>query len=90
MPEYSEKGVFFDTKNSRVVDGPPEEGVQLVAPGGELTDAAKAEVARYRRDMEVGGEPSEPETVTTASVKGDSEPAAEPEPAPAPKASRSK
>lgn len=47
-PEISENGVFYDSKNNEIVDSPPEEGVQIVAPGARLTDAAKAEVEHYR------------------------------------------
>lgn len=63
----SESGVFFDTKNNKVVESPPEEGVQIVAPGGELTQAVKDDIARYR-DIE-NGVVSEPETVTTQAGK---------------------
>jgi hypothetical protein len=32
--EISKNGVWFDTKHQKVVDSQPEEGVQIVAPGG--------------------------------------------------------
>lgn len=62
----SESGVFWDSKNLKVVDSQPEEGVQIVAPGTEVTANAEAEIARWR-EVESGA-PSEPETVTTESV----------------------
>jgi hypothetical protein len=70
MPDVniSKDGVFFDTKNQKVVQSPPEEGVQLVAPGGEVTPDAQADIDRYT-DIE-NGVVREPETVTTASVRG--------------------
>lgn len=68
MPDenISETGVFFDTKNQKVVESQPEEGVQIVAPGGELTKAVNDDIARWR-DVE-NGVVSEPETVTTKRV----------------------
>jgi hypothetical protein len=63
----SKSGVFFDTKNQKVVDSPPEEGVQIVAPGSVVTPDAQADIDRWRA-VETG-ETSEPETVTTQSVK---------------------
>jgi hypothetical protein len=63
----SKTGVFFDTKNQKVVDSQPEEGVQIVAPGGELTKAVEDDIARWR-DVE-NGVVREPQTVTTQTVK---------------------
>lgn len=47
----SKNGVWIDTKNGKVVESCPEEGVQLVPPGGtidaatqQLIDDAKASV----------------------------------------------
>jgi hypothetical protein len=59
--------VFFDTKNQKVVESQPEEGIQLVAPGAELTKAVEDDIARWR-DVE-NGVVREPEAVTTATVK---------------------
>lgn len=67
-PNISAGGVFFDTKNQKVVQSPPEEGVQLVAPGGEITPEAQADIDRYT-DIE-NGVVREPETITTDSVRG--------------------
>lgn len=65
----SKNGVYFDTKNSKVVESPPEEGVQLVAPGGEITPAVQDDIDRYR-DIENGVE-RPVETVRTRRVKGE-------------------
>jgi hypothetical protein len=46
-PEVSESGVWFDSKAGKVVNSAPEEGVQLVPPGGELTAAVKAAIDRH-------------------------------------------
>lgn len=66
MPEISKNGVYFDTKSKKVVKSPPEEGVQLVAPGGEITEAVQADIDRYA-DVENGVEHAV-ETVTTQST----------------------
>lgn len=68
MPDenISQNGVFYDTKNNKVVESQPEEGVQILAPGGEVTKAVEDDIQRYK-DLEQGVV-REPETVTTASV----------------------
>lgn len=71
-------GVWFDTKNSKVVDKAPEEGIQIVAPGTEETSATEADVQPYR-DIEAGVV-REPETITS-SPKAKSPKAAEDPPA---------
>lgn len=71
MGDISKDGVFFDTKNQKVVEKQPEEGVQLVASGGEVTDEVQADIDRWK-DVE-NGVVSEPETVTTKSVSKKSE-----------------
>jgi len=58
------KGVWFDTKAGKVVESQPAEGVQLVAPGIEASDADLALVDRYKE-----GGSAEPATVTTKAVK---------------------
>lgn len=63
----SESGVFFDTKNQKVVDSQPEEGVQIIAPGAVVTAALQADVDRWK-DVETGTVRA-PETVTTQAVK---------------------
>lgn len=65
----SETGVFFDSKNQKVVESPPEEGVQLVAPGGEITSAIESDIERYR-DIE-NGIVRPVETVTTKASKAE-------------------
>lgn len=62
----SKNGVFFDTKANKVVESEPEEGVQIVAPGAEITADLQADIDRYK-DAAAGK--SEPQTVTTDSVK---------------------
>lgn len=49
MAEVSKTGVWIDTRTGKTVSKQPEEGIQLVAPGGEIDartqaalDAAKA------------------------------------------------
>lgn len=60
-------GVWFDTKNGKVVKKQPEEGIQLVAPGNEITPDVQEDIDRYT-DVE-NGVVREPETITTARVK---------------------
>lgn len=66
MPEISNTGVFFDSVENKVVESPPERGVQIVAPGGELTDSAKADIERWRQVE--SGEAAPVETVTTETM----------------------
>lgn len=40
-------GVYFDSASGRIVDSPPVEGVQLAAPGVELTPAVQALIDRF-------------------------------------------
>lgn len=77
MPEISEHGIFFDTKAGKVVESPPQEGVQIVAPGGEVTDFVKAEVGRWK--VVESGVPQPVETVGVAPAPV-AAPAEEPEP----------
>lgn len=67
MAETSKSGVFFDTQNNKVVNSQPVEGVQIVAPGGEITPTVQADIDRYT-DVENGVE-SAPATVTTRDMK---------------------
>lgn len=66
MGDTSKSGVFFDTKNQKVVNSPPEEGIQLVAPGGEITDDVQADIDRWTKVEK--GEVDEPQTITTKAV----------------------
>lgn len=63
--ELSKSGVYFDTQNQKVVESQPEEGIQILAPGDEITEAAKADVARWR-EVEAGAPQPVAETVTAA------------------------
>jgi hypothetical protein len=63
-PEISATGVFFDTKNQKVVDSAPEEGVQILAPGGEVTPDVQADIDRWR-EVESGAPAPVAEAVTT-------------------------
>ena len=59
------KGVWYDTKASKVVESQPEEGVQLVAPGVEPTQDELNRVEVYKG----GGNTDDDQTVTTKSAK---------------------
>lgn len=59
--KISATGVFFDTKAQKVVESQPEEGVQIVAPGGEVTADAQASIDRWN-EVAVGTAPA-PEPV---------------------------
>lgn len=60
--EVSKTGVFFDTKNRKIVEKQPEEGILLVAPGHEITPNAETVIALWR-DVD-----AEPERATDLSV----------------------
>lgn len=62
MSEIS-NGVWFDSKANKVVESEPEEGVQLIAPGKEVTPLDQLTVQQYR-DIE-SGVPSAVGTVGT-------------------------
>lgn len=61
----SKNGVFYDTKAGKVVESQPEEGIQLVAPGAEITPDAQARIDAYK-----SGDNAAPETVTTDAAVG--------------------
>lgn len=42
--EVSKSGVFIDLKTGKVVEKQPEEGIQLVPPGGVVTPNAEAQI----------------------------------------------
>lgn len=62
----SKNGVYYDIKANEVVESPPEEGVQIVAPGAEITLALQEDIDRYKDAA--SGKVSEPDTVTTKTV----------------------
>lgn len=64
--EVSKTGVFIDAKTGKVVDSQPEEGYQLVAPGGVIDANAQAQIEAAK--TAASGETAEPKTVTTADV----------------------
>lgn len=68
MPKISESGVFIDSKTGKVVESQPEEGVQIVPPGSEITpDMEKAvEAAKL---VESGESEPVAEAVTTEDAK---------------------
>jgi hypothetical protein len=49
--EVSENGKFLDTKEGKIVDSQPEEGVQLIAPGVVVTPEHKSTVERYETGL---------------------------------------
>jgi hypothetical protein len=65
--EVSKSGVFIDMKTGKVVNSAPEEGIQIVPPGGTIdpTAAAQIEVAKAA----ASGQQAEPKTVTTSTAK---------------------
>jgi hypothetical protein len=69
MADICESGVFFDTKNQKVVDSKPEEGIQIVAPGDEMTADREADIQRWR-DVEIGTPAPVAEAVTTEAASG--------------------
>jgi len=60
----AKNGVFIDTKTSTVVDSQPEEGVQLVAPGSEVTPALQEKIDAAKAALEVATEDDDVETAT--------------------------
>ncbi len=55
--EVTKTGVFLDLKSMKVVKSPPEEGYQLVPPGGEVTPERQATIDRFKADAEtISGE----------------------------------
>lgn len=47
-------GVYFDTKAGKVTTTPPEEGVQLVEPGGALTPEIQSRIDAYEGKSDDG------------------------------------
>ena len=50
----SNKGVWFDTQANKVVHSEPVEGIQLAAPGTEITPSVQASIDAYAGTGEVG------------------------------------
>lgn len=61
----AESGAWIDTKTGKVVAKQPEEGVQLIAPGTEPTDAQRAYVEEVKAAVADG--PAEAKSVTRKS-----------------------
>lgn len=55
-PEVSKDGVYIDTQANKVVKTPPEEGVQLAAPGVEIDSIAKQYIEAAERAVSGGDE----------------------------------
>ena len=64
--DVSKTGVFIDTKTGEVVESQPEEGIQLVPPGGTIDPAAAQAIEAAKKAA--SGE-SEPKTVTTTTAE---------------------
>lgn len=64
--DVSKTGVFIDSKTGKVVTSPPEEGYQIVAPGGVIDANAQAQIDAAK--AAASGQSSEPKTVTTSDV----------------------
>lgn len=60
--EVSKTGVFIDAKTGKVVNSQPEEGYQIVPPGGVIDANAQAQIDRAKDAA--SGESSEPNTAT--------------------------
>lgn len=58
--EVSKTGVYVDSKTGKVVNSPPEEGIQLVPAGGTIDSAAAAAIAAAKAALSGAGD--EPET----------------------------
>lgn len=54
--EVSKSGVFIDTKTGKVVESQPEEGIQLVAPGGVVTPNAEAQITAAKAGVDTSTE----------------------------------
>jgi hypothetical protein len=62
--QVSKGGVFIDTKTGQVVESQPEEGIQLVAPGGVIDDNARALIETAKATA-AGEDSGADKTVTT-------------------------
>ncbi len=62
MPETSKSGVWVDTRTNKVVHSQPEEGRQLVVPGGEITPAVQQVIDADRSANETTKAPVRRET----------------------------
>lgn len=50
-PQKIDGGIFIDTKTGDIVHDVPEEGIQIVPPGGFLDDVAKGRLAAEGGDV---------------------------------------
>jgi hypothetical protein len=66
--EVSKNGVYVDSKTGKVVNSPPEEGIQLVPAGGTIDSAAAAAIEAAKAAHSGAGE--EPETEEAVAAKG--------------------
>ena len=62
--DVSKTGVFIDLKTDKVVERQPEEGIQLVAPGGQVTPAAAKRIENERAARSGKGNTEAPAAVT--------------------------
>lgn len=67
--QVSKNGVFIDTKTGKVVESRPEEGIQLVPPGGTI-DAAAQEAIDRAKNPEGDDDQDKDQTVTTEKATG--------------------
>jgi hypothetical protein len=65
----AKNGVYVDTQTGKVVRKEPEQGIQLVAPGGEITDAVQAAIDRYEDDTVVATATAPDDTEKTVTTK---------------------
>jgi hypothetical protein len=68
--DTAKNGVYFDTKTNKVVEKQPEEGIQLVAPGGEVTGHVKARIDQFKA-IEAGEPGAAPTATMTVEPKSD-------------------
>ncbi len=62
----TKSGVWFDSKSRKVVKSQPEEGIQLAAPGAEITPDVQASIDQYEG---IDEQATAPAVVETATVK---------------------
>lgn len=67
--EVSKSGVFIDSKSGKVVEQQPEEGIQLVPPGGTIDSATAEVIEAAKTAADNAGQSAEP--VVAADDDGD-------------------
>lgn len=67
----SKSGVYIDTKTGKVVEKQPEEGVQLVAPGGTI-DASVQQQIDWAKDAASTSAEAEPVDLSATDKADDS------------------